>query len=225
MEKTVENSTNMAEDPAGSSPAGLSPQGGSRLSPPAKTDEGEVTSQTSQPSPGQGMEDALIEMIEQEVSKRFQSAKDKRWTQLEKQYGDLSELREMVAELLEKSPAPPAAPGEETSLADRVAALGEYPGLKAHNTARTMLSARGAPQDLTSYTQLLEDLLMVTHGVKDGSLPTPVTPATAVTPGGSNAAGDLWQAYQRRKRQLRPGDVNALTALKREFRNKGLNVF
>ena len=107
MEKTVENSTNMAEDPTDSSPAGLSPQGGSRLSPPAKTDEGEVTSQTSQPSPGQGMEEALIEMIEQEVSKRFQSAKDKRWAQLEKQYGDLSELREMVAELLEKNPAPP----------------------------------------------------------------------------------------------------------------------
>jgi hypothetical protein len=49
-------------------------------------------------------------------------------------------------------------------------------------------------------------------------LGSPVTTATAVAPGGTNAPSDLQQAYQRRKAQLRPGDINALTALKREFR-------
>jgi hypothetical protein len=47
----------------------------------------------------------------------------------------------------------------------------------------------------------------------------------AVIPGGSDAPSDLAEAYRRRKRQLRPGDINALTALKREFRQKGLDVF
>lgn len=61
--------------------------------------------------------------------------------------------------------------------------------------------------------------------VSSANAPVNVSAASAVTPGGSAAPADLVQAYQRRKAMLRPGDVNALTALKREIRQKGLDAF
>jgi len=35
----------------------------------------------------------------------------------------------------------------------------------------------------------------------------------------------LQEVYDRRKGKLRPGDVNGLLALKREFRGKGLKIY
>lgn len=47
-----------------------------------------------------------------------------------------------------------------------------------------------------------------------------------ILPGGAGApAQDLRAEYQRRLRGLRPGDVAAVLELKREFRNRGLEVY
>lgn len=41
-------------------------------------------------------EEFIIGYIDREVERRFQSAKDKRWAELEKQYGSLQEISEKV---------------------------------------------------------------------------------------------------------------------------------
>jgi hypothetical protein len=172
-------------------------------------------------------EERLTEMIEKEVSRRFQSAKDKRWVQLEKQYGDLSELRGMAEALLtlgKESKSQTAQ--QEVDLEARIRSLADLPGLSENEDARALILRSMTVGDLPSYVQVMEDLIRMTMGESSSvsALP-PVSAATAVIPGGSGAPGDLAQSYQRRKQKLRPGDVNALTALKREFRQKGLDVF
>ncbi|UYN90170.1 MAG: hypothetical protein KIT08_02770 [Anaerolineales bacterium] len=47
-----------------------------------------------------------------------------------------------------------------------------------------------------------------------------------IPPGGASApTQDLRAEYQRRLRALRPGDLGAVLELKREFRNRGLEVY
>lgn len=56
--------------------------------------------------------------------------------------------------------------------------------------------------------------------------PTAGRPSRVVPPSGAGApAPDLRAEYQRRLRSLRPGDLGAVLELKREFRNKGLEVY
>lgn len=51
-------------------------------------------------------------------------------------------------------------------------------------------------------------------------------PSRVMPPSGAGApAPDLRAEYQRRLRSLRPGDLAAVLELKREFRNKGLEVY
>jgi len=175
----------------------------------------------------------VAEMIEQAVTeaveRRFQSAKDKRWAELEKQYGSLSELAEKLGEAEEQAEGEPQADQPEDlaqELAGRVQALAKLPGLKENEDVSALLLRHARPESIEGYTTLLEDLLRLGAGggMAAESRETS-TPASAVIPGGSDAPADLQQAYQRRKRALRPGDINALTALKREFRQRGLDVF
>jgi hypothetical protein len=49
--------------------------------------------------------------------------------------------------------------------------------------------------------------------------------AALVPPAGGPARRDLAAEYERRRRALRPGDLNGLLALKREFRAQGLEIF
>lgn len=176
----------------------------------------------------------LAALVREEVERRFQSAKDKRWTQLEKQYRELSELRAQIG-----TPEEGDAPAEEggrdqgEDLAARVVALARLPGLRANEEATARLLRHKVDGGTDGYLALLEELLALVLGdapgqgavVSSANAPANVSAASAVTPGGSAAPADLVQAYQRRKAMLRPGDVNALTALKREFRQKGLDVF
>ncbi len=170
----------------------------------------------------------LTALVREEVERRFQSAKDKRWTQLEKQYRELSELRAQIG-----TPEEGDAPAEEggrdqgEDLAARVMALARLPGLRANEEATARLLRHKADGGTDGYLALLEELLALVLGDApgQGAAVSSASAASAVTPGGSAAPADLVQAYQRRKAMLRPGDVNALTALKREFRQKGLDVF
>lgn len=174
-----------------------------------------------------GFEKQLGEMIEKEVNRRFQSAKDKRWAQLEKQYRELGELRELAEVLLASDQESPDHPGRgDGEMQARIRSLAELPGLKGNEEARALILRNISVDDWPSYARVMEALMRMTLG-KPGTAgrEIPNTAATAVTPGGGDAPADLAQAYQRRRKLLKPGDVNALTALKREFRQKGLDVF
>ena len=187
----------------------------------------EPTSHAGETPEKAGFEKRLGEMIEKEVSRRFQSAKDKRWAQLEKQYGDLSELREIAGSLLTSSEAgQEIRPQHDPDLETRIRSLADLPGVRENEDARALILRNLGDPDLLTYVRVMEALIQITLGTIQGErVRGPVSAATAMTPGGSDAPGDLAEAYQRRKHQLRPGDVNGLTALKREFRQKGLDVF
>jgi len=188
---------------------------------------GEPASQELESPDQAGFERQLGEMIEKEVNRRFQSAKDKRWAQLEKQYRELGELREMAEALLAVNQESTDMSGEQDgNLEARIRSLAELPGLKGNHPARALILRHMAVEDVSSYARVMEELLHLTLGKpKDGGIQGSTSAAVAVIPGGSDAPSDLAEAYRRRKRQLRPGDINALTALKREFRQKGLDVF
>ncbi|MCB2178547.1 hypothetical protein KQH61_03940 [bacterium] len=172
-----------------------------------------------------GFEKALSEMIEKEVARRFQSAKDKRWSALEKIYGDLHELSEQ-AQASVPTPETDTSP-EETPLdyAQQINALADLPGIRENEDALALILRNQNPADQNAYTTLVEDLLRAALGTKEATTPAAVSAASVVIPGGGEVPNDLEQAYQRRKKLLRPGDVNALTTLKREFRQKGLDIF
>lgn len=169
----------------------------------------------------------LAALVREEVERRFQSAKDKRWAELEKQYGSLSELAEKLGDAQPEEEPQSNKPTEITQdLAGRVQVLAKLPNLKENEDVRALLLRHARPENLEGYTALLEDLLRLSTGGGVAEETKNIsTPASAVIPGGSDAPADLQQAYQRRKRALRPGDINAITALKREFRQRGLDVF
>lgn len=189
----------------------------------------------------------IEEAVDAAVERRFQRAKDIRWAKLEKQYGSLNELAERAGAISEEegtgASAEQAAEVKEQDLlaepegdapeylaqplAERVQALAKMPGLKENEDARAMLLRHARPEGIEEYAALLEDLLLL-GGERPAQVPgdrEKSIPASAVIPGGGDAPADLRQAYERRKRALRPGDINALTALKREFRQRGLDVF
>lgn len=200
-------------------------EGGEHLAPEGS--RGEPASQEEDSPDSAGFESQLGEMIEREVTRRFQSAKDKRWAQLEKQYRELGELREMAEALLASNQESTDLSGkEDDDLEARIRSLAELPGLRGNVSARALILRNIAVQDVSTYARLMEELIHLTlGGQKVQGAETMTSAAAAVIPGGSDAPSDLAEAYRRRKRQLKPGDINALTALKREFRQKGLDVF
>ncbi len=145
-------------------------------------------------------DEALSAAVREEIDRRFQSAKDKRWAELERQYGALAAHQ----------------PPDGEALRARAAALAQQAGL----------------EDLPALTQTefgLAAYLEVLEAAATAALAQPprpaATPAQAIQPGGGRPPDDLTAEYQRRLRALRPGDLNGLLALKREFREKGLALF
>ena len=173
-----------------------------------------------------GFEKVLTEMIEKEVARRFQSAKDKRWAALEKLYGDLHELSEQAQTAVSPTPEnaqPQGAPVEDFEA--RVTSLAGMQGIRENEDAVALILRNRQPADQAAYIALVEELLQTVLGDTPPGEQSAVSAAGVVIPGGGEATQNLEQSYQRRKKLLRPGDVNALTALKREFRQKGLDVF
>lgn len=173
--------------------------GGDRQEPGAIEDQVSTDARAEQTSPAPEslaeLEERLQAQIEEAVERRFQSAKDRRWAQLEKQYGELSELQKALS-------------------AER-AQGGERPDSDARPDS-------GEQPESGEYLELLESLTtLVLQGARKGN----VHPAAVVQPGGGAPQADLRSEYQVRLQQLRPGDVNGLMELKREFRGKGLEIF
>lgn len=168
------------------------------------------------------LDEHLMEQIRNEVERRFQSAKDRRWAQLEKQYGSLNELSERLGTMLSGGQVSEG-DGQEGRVMSRAVQLLERTGLANDPEVIALLREKNHSQDMEGYLDLLEDLtrlVLVRAGKGKASAATVMQPSGGVAP-----AQDLRQAYEQRKKQLRPGDVNALMALKREFRDKGLDVF
>lgn len=188
---------------------------------------GEPTSGIQSAWDPSGIEGQLGKMVEREVNRRFQSAKDKRWAQLEKQYRELSELRGVADALLGSDQGSANASEEQAGLlGERIRELAELPGINGNEDARALILRNMQVDDLPAYVKVIEDLLQMTLGdLPETDRKSGASAAMAVTPGGGDAPGDLRQAYRRRKQLLRAGDVNGLMALKREFRQKGLDVF
>jgi hypothetical protein len=87
----------------------------------------------------------------------------------------------------------------------------------------SLLQDQSENLDGGDYLDLMEDLVAMALR----RVGREATPATAVVqPGGGIApVEDLQGAYEQRKKKLRPGDVNGLMALKKEFREKGMDVY
>jgi hypothetical protein len=209
----------LLESGAGSSPfEGAESGQESQVSAPADGPRDEHASTPVDPS--QVDVDARIEeRIAAEVERRFQSAKDKRWAQLERQYGALSDFQRTLAEALDRRNA--GVSGQER-LAQKASRVLDANGL-ANDPAVTELLEEDGYDDDNGFLDLLAD---VTELALQRAERSPAGAATVTQPGGGHAPQpDLQTEYELRKQRLRPGDVNALMELKREFRQKGLEIF
>ena len=193
---------------------------------------GEVYDQrTSQPEPAAAPNQAQIplelsDLISREIERRFQSAKDRRWAELEKQY----RRTQAEADLSPPHPAAGITPDLSEEFAGKLMARAEEMlkrlGLRSTPEAAAILSDKDNLNGPGGTLELVDRVLeFALRDIQQGT-GEPPTPAGVISPGGGTAeSDDLSARYQRRKQTIRPGDINALTALKREFREKGLNIF
>ncbi|MEN8242164.1 MAG: hypothetical protein ABFS17_09610 [Chloroflexota bacterium] len=170
--------------------------------------------------------EALRELIRKEIERRFQSAKDRRWSQLERQYGELREHTEDQGQPLphEDDEGPQLSP--EDRVLEQAEALLTRLGLRGTPQAEALLEQREALEGRGGYLDAIDQVLEIILKRAVGIGAAAPSPAGVVAPsGGSIAKNDLGEQYQARKAEIRPGDVHNLTKLKREFREKGLNIF
>ena len=120
--KTIVESSSAGEDPGGSARNSGLPGGQ-----PSLGAEGSLPDASQH---GTRLESDLAALVEQEVSRRFQSVKDKRWAQLEKQYRELSTLREDADALLAAVSAAEATAGADPG-AGSGRAVSRQPGGRA----------------------------------------------------------------------------------------------
>jgi hypothetical protein len=105
----------------------------------------------------------------------------------------------------------------------RAVMLLERVGLGNDPEAVSLMQEISHSQDEEDYLDMMEDLVTLTlrrTGLEEAPAAAVIQPSGGIAP-----VQDLREAYEQRKKRLRPGDVNGLMALKREFREKGLDVF
>ena len=182
---------------------------------------------TSQLSSGQDsaneLDAQIAERIALEVERRFQSAKDKRWSKLERQLGALNEFQNSQSGGETDEGESPGEMNGEDALARKTSALQDSLGLLNDPDVNALFESASYSQDTEGYIDMLTD---ITKLALERSKRPVATAASVIQPSGRSApAPDLRSDYDTRKTRLRPGDVNALMELKREFRKKGLEVF
>ena len=165
---------------------------------------------------GAQLEKQIEERIASEVERRFQSAKDKRWAQLERQYGALSEFQSAL------DGQDDTQSGDSSWVMEKAGSLLKMAGLENDPEVSALIRDTNYDADTEGYVALLSDLTEVVLR-RNGREPTGA--GAVAQPSGGLPANDLREDYELRKRQVAAGDVNALMALKREFRGKGLDVF
>lgn len=168
------------------------------------------------------LEARLGERIADEVERRFQSAKDRRWAQLEKQYGALRQAQR-VQGMNSNEQRRGASSIDDSWVMARAQHILEGAGLANDPEVLELFHEGQYTPDVEGYLDLLGDITEVT--LRRANRPH-ASAAAVAQPGGSNLPEpDLRDEYEQRRKRLRPGDVGALMELKREFRQKGLNVY
>jgi len=157
----------------------------------------------------------LSSLIEETVERKLQSQKDRRWNDLEKKYGDLSEIGQMLADVKGgKDPDEIMRALELKSIKDELAALKNVPQKvaipgkseadEAYAKAKDIISKAGLnnnPRILEAmsgtYTNPAEMLTKVTLEVLDvtAGKPQPST-ASQITPGGGGKPATQQQGQQ-----------------------------
>ncbi len=134
---------------------------------------------------------------------------------MEKQYRDLSTLRQDADALLAAVEAAESIEAAESAviepagivpagispeaLEDKILSLANLPGIRGNEDATALILRHKQAGDLSAYLDLVEGLLALTLGSGEEISPAPVTAASAVTPGGGQAVDDLAQEYRRRR--------------------------
>jgi hypothetical protein len=161
--------------------------------------------------------DDLDIKIQAEIERRFQSAKDKRWSRLEKQY-------ETLKGIVEEGEKRAAAEAElEIDILSRGERLLQKANLSNHPELLMKIGSGEYSKDVGGYVRFLEDVSgMILDHAQEGV----ETVSAVIQPGGGVVpTPDLQSQYEKAKKKLSPGDLNGLTSLKRDFRKKGLEIF
>jgi len=163
----------------------------------------EPTSQAAGPDAKQ-----IEELVRQEVDRRFQSGKDRRFNELEKQYGELSEFKSALDAV--KNGADPEkiiSSMEKKNLIQRIEALekggpsssqpspGKSEADEAFDKARALIEEAGLGNDVEvvklmggNYKNPAEMLFTVTEHVLKSQQQTPASPGGIVQPGGGGSS-------------------------------------
>ncbi len=166
----------------------------------------------------EALEQRLETRIQDEVERRFISAKDKRWAELERQYGKLSSLSARAV----GEPGHQLESDKEKPPVSQVRRILQQANLENDPEALHLLrQARG--QGPQAELRLLADLAEL--ALRRVEKPAAKASAVILPSGGGLPAPDLRAEYEKRLTGLRAGDVAGLSELKREFRNKGLEVY
>lgn len=170
------------------------------------------------------LEERLGARIADEVERRFQSAKDKRWANLERQFGALSDFQASLRAQDDEPSSPTAASDQSDDwLARKTHDLLDSAGLVDDPEVQTMMRAGEYSPDVNGYLDFLGDITKL--ALQRAGRPSANSASAAQPGGGGTPEPDLRSEYDLRKTSLRPGDVNGLMELKREYRAKGLDVF
>jgi hypothetical protein len=187
-------------------------------------DQQPSTGQTSSDKPlPPELEERLGARIAIEVERRFQSAKDKRWAKLERQFGALSELQKSVRDQESEPGSHVPASHADDWLARKTHDLLDSAGMVNDPEVQAMIRRGEYSPDEEGYLDFLGDITKL--ALQRAGRPATTAATVAQPSGGSTPEPDLHSEYDLRKTRLRPGDINALVELKREFRQKGLDVF
>ena len=165
----------------------------------------------------ENQEKEIAKKIQSEIERRFQSAKDKRWAKLEKQYEDLRDQFENNKQTdVEKNEL-------ELDILKRSENLLKKAKLSNHPELLNKMSSGVYSKGVSGYVQFLEDVSELILKSVDGK---PENISGVVQPGGGTVPSqDLKSLYESARKKLTPGDLNGLTALKRDFRKRGLEIF
>ena len=186
-----------------------------------QTSTGQTPSATPLPAE---LEERLGARIADEVERRFQSAKDKRWAKLERQFGALSDFQESLRDQDSESGSPALASDHPDDwLARKTHDLLDSAGLVNDPEVQAMIRTGKYSPDTHGYLDFLGDITKL--ALQRAGRPSTTAASVAQPGGGGTPEPDLRSEYDLRKVRLRPGDVNALMELKRDYRSKGLDVF
>jgi len=163
------------------------------------------------------LDDEIAERIQTEIDRRFQSAKDKRWAKLEKQYDALREQMEEGKQIeVETSEF-------EVDILKKGERLLKKANLSDHPELLEKMGSGEYSKDVSGYVHFLE---YVSEMILKATEETPETVVGVIQPsGGIVPTQDLKSLYESARKKLSPGDLNGLTTLKRDFRGRGLEIF